>query len=120
MIPFLLKSENLYWTQHSLQKLRQYRLSLSRIKRVLRHPKRKEVGVAPDTVAAMQPAGSKRRPYEIWVMFQNQFKVQSAKLKVKDKIKIISVWKYPGVSPVHEPPPIPDEVWEILTRKSDS
>ncbi|OGZ33797.1 MAG: hypothetical protein A2Y98_02635 [Candidatus Portnoybacteria bacterium RBG_19FT_COMBO_36_7] len=113
---FLPKSDDLYWTQHSLRKLRQYNLSVSRIKRILRYPNRKEVGVAPDTVACMQPAGSKKRPHEIWVMYQQ--KVQSSKFKVKSpgKIKIISAWRYPGISPVHEPPPIPEEVWKILTK----
>ena len=106
---FLPKSDDLQWTQHSLQKLRQYNLSVSRIKRVLRFPKRKEVGVAPKTTASMQQAGSKKRPYEIWVMYQQKGK--------KDrKVTIISAWRYPGISPIHEPPPIPEDVWEILTK----
>lgn len=113
---FLPKTENLHWTQHSLQKLRQYNLSVSRIKRVLRYPKRKEVGVVPQTIAAMQPAGSKKRPQEIWVMTQI-LNSNNQKTKSKPKVKIISVWRYPGVSPVHEPPPIPDEVWEILDKQ---
>jgi len=124
----LSRTENLIWTQHSLHKLRQYNLSVSRIKRVLRHPKRKEVGVAPDTVAVMQPAGTPKHPYEIWAMYQQKLKVKSEKsrlrqgfggqVKVKNdgRITIISAWRYPGVSPIHEPPPIPEEVWEILNK----
>jgi len=110
------------WTEHSRIKMRQYRLSESRIKRVLRHPKRLEVGVAPDTVAGMQPAGSKKHPYELWVMWAT--KVKNSKLKVKSKfelgrsITIISTWRYPGVSPVHEPPPIPEEVWAIVRKEA--
>lgn len=125
---FLPKSEDLHWTQHSLKKLRRYNLSVSRIKRVLRFPKRKEIGIAPDTVAAMQAAGSKKRPYEIWVMYQEKqiAKNKSQITKSQDKkiypersrrIKIISAWRYPGVSPIHEPPPIPDEVWEVLLER---
>ena len=34
----------------------------------------------------------------------------------KEAIKIISAWRYPGVSPIHEPPPIPDDVWEIIEK----
>jgi len=114
----LVSSQKIDWTNHSRAKLRQYNLSESRIMRVLRHPKRKEIGVAPKTVASMQPAGSKKHPYEIWTMFQAatpQRKTQNTKTQIPNKrIKIISVWKYPGISPIHEPPPIPDEVWEIL------
>jgi len=122
---FLPKSENLEWTQHSLAKLRQYRLSASRVLRVLRHPKRKEIGVAENTVACMQPAGSGKHPYEIWVMYQQ--KKENIKNKKEKKIysersrrvTIISAWRYPGVSPIHEPPPIPEEVWEILNKEKN-
>jgi hypothetical protein len=124
------KSDDLQWTQHSLRKLRQYNLSVSRIKRVLRFPKRKEVGVAPDTIASMQPAGSAKHQYEIWVMYATKSQNTKPKSpaegetrqrrqipnKRNKKIYIISVWKYPGISPIHEPPPIPEEVWEILAK----
>jgi hypothetical protein len=115
------KRENLYWTEHVRQKMRQYRLSESRIKRILRHPKRLEIGVAPDTVAGMQPAGSKKHPYEIWVMWsldkaRDKQQVKKARFNLDKKIIIISAWRYPGVSPVHEPPPIPDDVWKDLLK----
>ncbi len=100
--------------------MRQYRLSESRVKRILRFPKRLEVGIAPDTVAGMQPAGSKKHPYEIWVMWSNsksQIANSKSKFNVGQKIKIISAWKYPGASPIHEPPPIPDDVWEIIAKE---
>lgn len=133
---FISGKENIYWTEHSWLKMRQYRLSESRVKRVLRFPKRLEVGVAPDTVAGMQPAGSKKHPYEIWVMWARKTKDQKLKIKnaphpnpplIKgrereglrfnfNKITIISAWKYPGTSPVHEPPPIPDDVWEMIKK----
>lgn len=78
----------------------------------MRHPKRLEIGVVPDTVAGMQPAGSKK-PQEIWVMWAD---IGKNKFGPKKKI-IISAWRYPGVSPIHEPPPIPDDVWEIIRRE---
>ncbi|MFH0852444.1 MAG: hypothetical protein V1845_02490 [bacterium] len=116
-------SREIIWTQHSLRKLRQYNLSASRIKRVLRFPKRKEVGVAENTVACMQPVGSAKHPYEIWVMYQLRLTAKQIPItkkqfpNKKEKITIISAWRYPGISPIHEPPPIPEEVWEELERQ---
>jgi len=97
--------EKIYWTKHSQAKMRQYHLSENRIRRVLRKPDRKELGIAPKTIAIMQITGSKRHPTEIWLMYQ----------KVKSKIiKIISIWRYPGRSPIGEPPPIPEDIlWEL-------
>ncbi len=113
--------KNLYWTDHVRIKMRQYRLSESRIKRVLRFPKRLEIGVAPDTVAGMQPAGSPKHPYEIWVMWQKKSGKKKSKLKTKfnfgEDTTVISAWKYPGISPIHEPPPIPEDVWDIIKRE---
>lgn len=116
--------ENYYWTDHVRRKMQQYRLTESRVKRILRHPKRLEVGVAEDTVAGMQPAGSKKHPFEIWVMWTQNSKGRMANnksLKPKfslggQKITIISAWRYPGISPLREPPPIPDDVWEALRQ----
>lgn len=102
--------------------MRQYRLSEARIKRVLRFPKRVEVGIAPGTTAAMQPAGSKKHSYELWVMWVEKAKIKTKNSGIKkflldkEAIKIISAWRYPGVSPIHEPPPIPDDVWEIIEK----
>ena len=59
----------LSWTKHSKRKMNYYRLSESRVKRVLNNPKRKEMGVAPGTIAVMQPASSKHSS-EIWAMYQ--------------------------------------------------
>lgn len=112
-------SPKIFWTNHAKEKMRFYRLSSSRMLRVLRHPKRKEEGVAPRTVAAMQSAGSKKHPYEIWVMYQ--IKSQKSKLKSLpragsrgQKLTIISAWRYPGISPMHEPPPMIDEILSEL------
>ncbi|MBU4481173.1 hypothetical protein KKH59_02555, partial [Patescibacteria group bacterium] len=62
--------EEIIWTRHSKDKMRYYRLSENRLLRVLRSPERKEIGIAPRTVAVMQKAGTKKRPTEIWLLYQ--------------------------------------------------
>ena len=95
--------EKVIWTRHAKEKMRQYQLSESRLRRLLDRPNRQEEGIAPGTVALMSPAGT-RRPTEIWLMYE----------KVGQKKKIITAWRYPGKSPVREIP-IPEE--EIKTLK---
>ncbi len=115
-MPFLPRSKPLYWTYHAHDKMRHYGLSEARVKRVLHSPKRVEEGVAPKTVAMMQPVSIRRietapmkigapsrggnRPafakasagreetwtQEIWVMVQDK----------GGKRKVISAWRYPG------------------------
>lgn len=104
------------WTNHVCHKMRFYQLSESRVKKVIRHPKRVEKGIAPNTIACMQPGTSKKRPEEIWVMYQtrNQ-KLKSKSQKFGDsKIIIISAWRYPGVSPAGKAIHIPEDVLEDL------
>ncbi len=85
-IPF---GGNYYWTKHSLAKMAFYGLSESRVKRVLRFPQRTEKGIAPETIASMQTAGSKKHPYEIWVMYQIQNEISKIKnKKLNSKFKI--------------------------------
>jgi len=99
------KNDSKYaWTHHVFDKMRFYNISESRIKRIIRFPKRTEEGIAPNTVAVMQSAGTKRYG-EIWVMY----KIQNSKIKnQKSKLKIITAWRYPGRSPARDP--IPEEV----------
>jgi len=107
-------TKEMRWTRHIKEKIRQYQLSERRLLRVLRKPERKEVGVAPETIAAMQTAGTRKHPYEIWIMYQiknSKFKIQNSKLK---QVRMISAWKYPGKSPIRKPPPIPEDVLENL------
>lgn len=85
-IPILKKPKIVYWTRHSRDKMHFYRLSEARLKRVIRSPQRIEEGIAPDTVAMMQSAGSAKHPYEIWLMIQDE----------KSRRKVISAWRYPG------------------------
>jgi hypothetical protein len=118
-------SENIIWTKHSIEKMLQYQLSESRIKRVLHTPHRIEEGIAPETIAVMQSVGTKKHPKEIWVMYQliksknsSSRKKQKSKNKTKGiekrKIRIISVWRYPGITPPRQLPPLPPEEWEII------
>ena len=98
----------LAWTQHCIDKMRYYGLSESRVKGVLNRPKRKEEGIAPGTVAHMRPSGTKKRPSEIWIMFQDH------KYRGKIKVRMISAWRYPGVTKPRDPVPIPDDIREQL------
>jgi len=93
------------WTHHVFEKMKFYGISESRIKRIIRFPKRLEEGIVEGTVAVMQPAGTKRYS-EIWVMY---------KLAGR-KIKIITAWRYPGKSPERDPVPqeIINEVRSLL------
>jgi len=105
------------WTAHSFIKMQQYSISESRVKRIIRFPKRTEEGIAPGTVAVMQPTGTKRYQ-EIWVMYKlakRRANPKSEILNPKQKqIKIITAWRYPGKSP--ERNPIPAEVIEEVRK----
>ncbi len=93
------KNDNKYvWTKHAVEKMRFYGLTESRLKRVLEQPERKEVGVVEGAVAVVQTIGNKRKT-EIWVMYKNE----------GGRKKIITVWRYPGVSPVREVP-VPEDL----------
>jgi hypothetical protein len=91
--------------------MRFYGLSENRIKRVIKNPYRTEEGIAPNTIAVMQPVSTKKKEnkvswrQEIWVMFQ----------KSGSRIKIISAWRYPGKSP--ERNPIPPEIIRELKEE---
>jgi hypothetical protein len=105
-------TKEIHWTRHIKEKMREYQLSERRLLKIFKNPERKEEGIAPDTIAVMQ-TGGRKRPYEIWLMYQiksSELKAQSSKLK---RIVMISAWKYPGKSPTRKPP-IPEEVLENL------
>lgn len=99
-MPFIAKPAILSFTHHAQAKMQFYRLSPARVRRVLHAPKRIEEGVAPKTIAMMQPAAVKssagragatkkeKWTQEIWVMIQD----------VGKKRKVISAWRYPGVT----------------------
>lgn len=121
-------SEQFVWTNHSIDKMRQYGLSEQRVRSVLHTPKRKEEGVAPNTSAVMQSTGTKKHPSEVWVMYQD-INVKSSmpndqsnpndQFLKPNKRRIISTWRYPGISPIRTVPEIPPEVWDILDGRDD-
>ncbi len=121
------------WTDHSKIKMKQYGLSEQRIIRVIRAPFRYEEGILDNAVAVMQPASVKKmlagKPVEwkqeIWVMYvlargRGMPNAQTPKPKLTNfslpekKIKIITAWRYPGVSPKREP--VPEEVLMEVRR----
>lgn len=100
-----LREEKYVWTHHAQMKMRHYRLTESRIKRIIRHPARVEEGIAEGAVACMQRAEGKQYA-EIWVMYV----LISARRKEKKikQMKIITAWRYPGRSPERDP--VPQEI----------
>jgi len=123
-------TEKYEWTQHAVGKMRHYGLTAQRVLRVVNNPQRVEEGVAANTIAVMQPAsthtknGKRTWSSEIWTMYQIKGKTpafakasagkQNAKLKTisKQKIRIISAWRYPGISPKRDP--IPEDILREL------
>ena len=127
--------------------MKQYGLSAQRVRAVIRNPRRREEGIAKQTVAVMQPPSVKRVDgketwtQEIWVMFQIQ-KTVNKKQKTEGgrqerasgkqetgniknemydsrtlftapgSLKVISAWRYPGVSPRRNP--VPEEILREL------
>lgn len=108
-------TDGIIWTKHSLEKMRFYGLSENRIKRVLRNPNRKKEGIAPNTLAIMQRTGTKKHPTEIWIMYQ-VINLKSKTQNLKSKIKVISAWRYPGVSLKGKEISIPQDILEELER----
>ncbi len=105
---------NYYWTQHSKTKMLQYRISEQKIKTILKNPARREEGIAPKTVAVMMRNDTPKRKEELWVMFQDaRIKNEESRMK-KGRIKIISTWRYPGISPKNRPIYVPEDTLEEL------
>ncbi len=110
----------LNWTEHSKIKMRQYGLSKQKLLGILYKPERKEKGIVPGTMAVMKTnkvffktkqitvAGAwqkpKKAPGEIWLMYKD---VKAAMVPIR---KIISAWRYPGISKPGEAIPIPEDI----------
>jgi len=110
----------IYWTDHSKIKMKQYGLSVSKLLGILRKPERKERGIAPGTMAVMKTnkiffkekkitlanawQKPKKAPGEIWIMYRD------AKKEGEPIRKIISAWRYPGVTKPGEEIPIPEDI----------
>lgn len=114
--------KKLVWTQHSEVKMRQYGLSKSKLMGILRTPERKETGIVPGTLAVMKTNkkfinktksllkskwavdSAKKAPGEVWLMYKEN----------KEQRKVISAWRYPGISKPGEEIPIPDDIKKEL------
>ena len=105
------------WTNHVKRKMAYYGLSGDRIKRIIRNPKRCETGVAENTIAVMQESGTKKKPTEVWTMYQDQGKSLKRKEQNFGKKIIISAWRYPGVSKPGNQIPIPHDILEELKKE---
>ncbi len=123
-----------HWTQHSGRKMMHYGLSADRVKRVIRAPRRMEAGVAPGTLAVMQPAGTSKKPWEVWVMYlekksnplRQSFSEASKQHATSNMSRvagsvsqklIITAWKYPGISPIRDVIPLPAGLLAELKRE---
>lgn len=124
--------EKFHWTKHSLEKMFYYRISAAKVKNIVFRPRRREEGIAPETIAVMQAGGSQKRPYETWVMYQiknlprsetnfcsvvKNSRTRTSLVWGRKKAKIIiiiSTWKYPGISHPGQPIPIPEDIREEL------
>jgi len=95
-------NQEFIWTRHVVEKMKYYRLSERKLRNLFYNYKRKEAGVALNTIALMQPAGTKR-PTEIWLMYQQD----------GQKKKIITAWRYPGISSKKEIP-VPENILKEL------
>jgi len=112
--------KKLSWTQHSQIKMKQYGLSKQKLLGILYKPERKEKGIVQGTTAVMKTnkiffnskkitlskawIRPKKAPGEIWIMFKD--------IK-KDMVltrKIISAWRYPGISKPGEEVPVPEDI----------
>lgn len=122
------------WTEHSKIKMRQYGLSVSRILAILARPERREKAIVPGLIAVMRtnrgkPAkvslfggngagkkiskwgNAKKTPGEIWIMYKDTRKREDGNIR-----KIISAWRYPGVTKPGDQIPIPEDIKNDLIR----
>lgn len=114
--------KNYSWTTHVKNKMLFYRISEQKIKSILRSPDRKEEGIAPDTLAVMKRNDKPNKKEELWVMYAtktNNKKPVTDKEKIKlriegRKFRIISAWRYPGVTKKGKEIPIPHDILEEL------
>ncbi len=105
--------------------MRQYGLSKQKLLGILSRPERKEQGIVPGTTAVMKTnkvffktkqitlakawQRPRKAPGEIWLMYKD----------VKDLRKIISAWRYPGISKPGEEIPIPEDIRRELMKHGD-
>jgi hypothetical protein len=132
-------TKEFFWTGHAKYKMQYYGLGAQKILGVIRRPKRKEEGIVKNTIAVMQPISPKIIKnkeiwkQEVWVMYQLRYRgaISKSQFPISKKIqkfnppaggqnstnrqiRIISAWRYPGVSPKKNP--IPEDILrEVLS-----
>lgn len=127
----------LIWTEHSKIKMKQYGLSKTKLINLIYKPERREQGIVPGTTAVMKTnkilfkpacrqAGKsqitfknawqkpKKSPGEVWLMFRDTKSAREGQIR-----KIISAWRYPGVSKPGEEIPIPDDIKRELLNEEN-
>ena len=75
--------------------MREHVLSKSRVLRTIHSPSRVEKGIAEGTVAIMRKEKAIKKEYEVWVMVTDSGSTR----------RIISAWRYPGVTRPGDPLP---------------
>lgn len=119
----------LVWTEHSKIKMKQYGLSKQKLLGILYKPERKEQGIAPGTTAVMKTnklffndkkitienvwKKPRKSAGEIWLMYKD---VKMAMIPIR---RIISAWRYPGISKPGESIPIPDDIRRELEEEEN-
>jgi hypothetical protein len=117
----------LHWTEHSKIKMKQYGLSKQKLFGILSKPERKERGIVPGTMAVMKTnkvyfkekqitltnawRKPKKAPGEIWLMYKDNRDTSAGSVQVR---KIISAWRYPGISKPGEEIPVPEDIKVFL------
>lgn len=125
------KTGRYYFTLHAEYKMREYHLSRQRVIRIIRSPRRTEVGIVENTIAVMQPAGNVSRSQagkpawsqELWVMYKVRSTSKLSKSKLSQllnqaELKIISAWRYPGISPKRDP--IPSDILREIENRDEN
>jgi hypothetical protein len=117
--------KKIHWTEHSKLKMKQYGLSKQKLLGILSRPERREKGIVPGTLAVMKtnkvffrekkvtPASAwkpRKAPGEIWIMYKD------VKIATVPTRKIISAWRYPGISKPGEEIPIPEDIKQEIIR----
>lgn len=118
------------WTQHSEIKMRQYGLSKNKLFAILRSPERKEQGIVPGTTAVMRTnkiffkakqvtlkdawKTQKKAPGEIWIMYKDVRSQADGPIR-----KIISAWRYPGITKPGEQVPIPKDIRAYIENSKE-
>jgi hypothetical protein len=108
------KSKTISWTHHARAKMNFYKLSEARVRRVLNSPKRIEEGVAPKTIAMMQPSSIKTtsgKPASL------QFKINRGVTPAKAGTPVSKHWSWNNRTIKDEP--WTQEIWVMVEDSRD-